>query len=281
MLRPVLAFLVAPLAAPVLVAAHAYMPGVTEGYWYRWWIEDSAVMAYAGAVLVGGPAYLLLRAKRWTAFWLAPTLGSIVAVAFSSVYVALNLLRLGGKEFSPSWQGLVEIVRHLSLWWPAIPLGAVVGALLWLIGRPADRQACDRVAIAFLVAPLAAPLLFAVCDYPGTFSDFFYVVELAKSPVIAYFCVFVAGLPLYMVLRARNWTAFWLAPVLGFALTAAVVSAYLAIILATDNPYRAGRRLADMAAFRSLPWPTGPIGAVVGALLWLIARPDRSDRSQR
>jgi len=47
MFRPVLAFLVAPLAAPILVAAQAYMPGVTEGYWYRWWIEDSAVMAYA------------------------------------------------------------------------------------------------------------------------------------------------------------------------------------------------------------------------------------------
>jgi hypothetical protein len=39
------------------------------------------IIAYAGTFLVGLPAYLFLRKKKWTAFWVAPIAGFVVATA--------------------------------------------------------------------------------------------------------------------------------------------------------------------------------------------------------
>jgi hypothetical protein len=34
-------------------------------------------------------------------------------------------------------------------------------------------------------------------------------------------------------------------------------------------------RMSELAALLNALWPIGPVGAFTGALLWLIARPDR------
>jgi hypothetical protein len=86
------------------------------------------------------------------------------------------------------------------------------------------------------------------------------------------------GVPVYSFLLARKWTAFWIAPLVGFIVATVVWCVFIfLLVLAFSN----GRSdllsdLAEIHLFRALVWPIGPIGAVVGALLWLIARPDRS-----
>jgi len=85
--------------------------------------------------------------------------------------------------------------------------------------------------------------------------------RLPRSPffslMLSYFGIFLFGLPLYLLLRAYKLTAFWLAPVVGF------VAGFAMMGLASSW---LGLPLVSVA---------GPSGAAVGALLWLIARPDR------
>ena len=50
----------------------------------------AAVASYAGAILVGAPAYVTLRLRGLTAFWLAPLIGStggvIIAIALVVIF---------------------------------------------------------------------------------------------------------------------------------------------------------------------------------------------------
>jgi len=71
----------------------------------------------------------------------------------------------------------------------------------------------------------------------------------------AYASTFIIGAPVYLFLRARGLTAFWIAPAIGFAVG----------ILVTAPIF--GMQLAATVV--------GPLGAAVGAVLWLIDRPDR------
>jgi hypothetical protein len=86
------------------------------------------------------------------------------------------------------------------------------------------------------------------------------------------------GLPAYLLLRARKWTAFWIAPVAGFIV--ATVAWYVLLSLlglsSVGSPSDFLSGLADRRVFEMVFWPMGPIGAVAGILVWLIARPDRS-----
>jgi hypothetical protein len=75
--------------------------------------------------------------------------------------------------------------------------------------------------------------------------------------MLGYLGTLLFGLPLYLLLRAYGQTEFWLAPVVGFLAGLAMmylVRSWLGIPLLSV---------------------AGPSGAAVGALLWLIARPDR------
>ena len=115
-----------------------------------------------------------------------------------------------------------------------------------------------RTMIAFSVAPLAVPLIatayFASLGAP----EGALLVILAVSVIVAYGGTFVLGVPLYLFLRAQKATAFAIAPALGF-LAGALVMCVLA-----------GRSVSSAnLGFGGLS------GAAVGAILWLIARPDR------
>ena len=114
-----------------------------------------------------------------------------------------------------------------------------------------------RTIIAFSVAPLAVPLIatayFASLGAPEEALS----VVLIVSTIVAYSGTFVLGAPLYLFLREHE-TVFAIAPAVGF-----VAGALVMCVLA-------GRGVSASAlGFGGLS------GAAVGAILWLIARPDR------
>ena len=77
-----------------------------------------------------------------------------------------------------------------------------------------------RTALAFLIAPLwvqAAAVPFAVLafPYPGQRGWIYTTVIIAA--IFAYGGVAALGMPAFGLLRARKHAAFWIAPILGFA----------------------------------------------------------------
>jgi|SRR5882757_2816605 uncharacterized membrane protein len=136
--RPILAFLVAGLAVPILVAAHFSTVGAPKFRDYVLIVVVSTIISFCGVVFLGVPAYRFLRAKNWTAFWIAPLVGFIVATV---AWYVFNLLF--GLAFSRSWSyvlsRLVDPFPIGGVLWPVGPIGAFVGILVWLIARP-DRS---------------------------------------------------------------------------------------------------------------------------------------------
>jgi hypothetical protein len=119
----------------------------------------------------------------------------------------------------------------------------------------------NRHLMAFLIAPLVVPGLFASCIsilYGGPGWRFwsmtgFFLMEIA---VVSYSGALFLGVPAYLALRSLGWTRFWITPVVGF------VVALITGIFALPSNYR---------------WNlgVGVCGALVGVALWLIGRPDR------
>jgi hypothetical protein len=114
-----------------------------------------------------------------------------------------------------------------------------------------------RVWMAFGIAPLAVPVIMSIdAGFGGTPQSAIAVIAIF-SLMLSYFGTLLFGLPLYLLLRVYKLTEFWLAPVAGF------VAGFILMYLANSW---LGLPLMSVA---------GPSGAAVGALLWLIARPDR------
>jgi hypothetical protein len=118
-----LAFLLAPLALPLICVAYGFawafppdapLPELIKGAGLG--AAILAVGAYAGLFVLGAPIYFVLRACKHTAFWIAPVAGFIAgAMMFAPFFGAMGIV-LGG------------------------PPGALVATVFWLIARP-DRQA--------------------------------------------------------------------------------------------------------------------------------------------
>jgi uncharacterized PurR-regulated membrane protein YhhQ (DUF165 family) len=133
------------------------------------------------------------------------------------------------------------------------------------VGRYDLIWSAIRVPVAFLVAPLGAPIvimLFAVPELvqdPESLSQNLplFALIVGYSFVTAYFITLSVGVWLFHVLRRLKLTQFWIAPSIGAILPVILVS-----IIVEPPP-------ASVIVFVSLA------GAAVGALLWLIARPDR------
>jgi hypothetical protein len=143
-----------------------------------------------------------------------------------------------------------------------------------------------RTPIASLVAPLAVPILAAV--YLGPPFDLGVSLVIVVSWFVAYVGVFVFGLPINRFLLARNETTFWIAPAVGFVVGVTILcvaGVLVGLMFGVDlSSIVSGlaRRQQDLAALQL----GGPAGAAVGAVFWLIARPDLrahacKDRGQR
>jgi hypothetical protein len=138
MYRPFIAFLVAALAVPIFVAVAGYSPGVSNDTGYAVTVSVSAVISFNAVFFLGVPVYSFLLARKWTAFWIAPLVGFIVATVVWCVFIILLVLAFSNGR-SDLLSDLAEIHLLRALVWPIGPIGAVVGALLWLIARP-DRS---------------------------------------------------------------------------------------------------------------------------------------------
>lgn len=141
MRRTVLAFLIAPLWVPAGAWPYAaYMfPYPGQQHWILMTTIVATVFAYGGTAALGIPAFLLLRARKYTSFWIAPVLGFAAGVATWQVFLVLFGLSLG-HSWSFVLRELVNGSARLDNYLPAGPLGSAIGATLWLVARP-DRHA--------------------------------------------------------------------------------------------------------------------------------------------
>jgi len=194
----IVAFLIAPLAIPSIAFRLWEMRPLSVPELAA--IFLNSVVTYAGIFLFGIPAYLFLRARKWTTFWAAAIAGFIVA--------GLTCWLLGiVTSFLGGWD-LLDVHVHLA-WlrfalWPCGPLGALVATLLWIVTRP-DRAGkpprimrMARPIIAFLVAPLAVPLFVAVDMYPLLATPLFREGgSISQHPhrLCRYLCFRHSGLP--------------------------------------------------------------------------------------
>jgi hypothetical protein len=137
-----------------------------------------------------------------------------------------------------------------------------------------------RTPIAFLVAPLVVPFL-AVVVLDTPLSDPSIVLLLVMVTFATYVGVAAFGIPTFLFLRSRQWTGFWVALAAGFII--GTVMWYVGVSLFSLS---LGNRLSDVLSslLTADEWSkalrVGALaGAAVGAILWLIARPDRRARS--
>lgn len=123
-----------------------------------------------------------------------------------------------------------------------------------------------RTMTAFYVAPLAVPLILGVY-FEGVNPDPFGYIIIPVSLAVSYAGALIFGVPTYLFLRAHKLTAFWIAPVIGFVFGVIVWCATFSLF---------GLPLESSAAVSG----GGLLGAVVGSILWLIARPDLRTRQE-
>ena len=100
-----------------------------------------------------------------------------------------------------------------------------------------------RTPIAFLVAPFVVPLIVAVYVPTGGPKDSAAAAIVAVSAFVSYFGAFIFGVPTYLFLRARQLTAFWIAPVAGFIAGAMMLYVFFRSLRAVARQSVVGRRL--------------------------------------
>lgn len=253
------AFALAPLVVPLLVTlkfGFAGAPGSVATYV----APIVLAIAYIGTFLFGLPLYLLLRALRLTTFWLAPVVGFLIGIVTMLLFLAI----IGERNVDM----LTEATRE-----GGAP-GAVVGALLWLIGRP-DRQErpADKISlpkwdwdtlrgpIAFLVSPLAIPVLTALIFAPA-------MSGVGFNSLIAYPVALLLSVPLFRILRESKLTGFWILTISGGGIGLATLLVMTMLSTDLSSSFAGQSRLLVLSVFALS-------GAISGAIFWLIARPDR------
>jgi hypothetical protein len=124
-----------------------------------------------------------------------------------------------------------------------------------------------RTMTAFYIAPLAVPLILLV--HPASMAQNGHVPVFGL--IFAYPSAFMLGMPIYLFLCARRLTAFWIAPIAGFA-----VGAILMCVGFLPSTLPPNASILSIVGLLLDPLQVGGLaGAVVGMVLWLIARPDQ------
>jgi hypothetical protein len=147
--RHVVAFVVAPLVVPIIMSGLAVQVLLTLPSLYWLGLMVAAGVSYAGIVLLGLPAYVALRFRGWTAFWIAPLVGFAAGVIMAISLVAVFVATLESRMLDPILAMLPDDIRNNQIYFSTDSqggaalvapgtLGALVGTVLWLIGRP-DR----------------------------------------------------------------------------------------------------------------------------------------------
>jgi hypothetical protein len=136
-------------------------------------------------------------------------------------------------------------------------------------------MACtDREIAAFLIVPLTVPI-FAILRWPETGA-----LGVIVAVTVSYGAILIFGFPMYLILRSRHLTGLWIATAMGLLIgVLAWFSGGMLIALLFDQGISGARAvLADANWRNGIFWPGGAVGALVGILFWIIARPDRLAR---
>jgi hypothetical protein len=153
----------------------------------------------------------------------------------------------------------------------AAALAAGFRAHLRNFGSGLDLTRIDaRVLLAFLAAPLSVSVvlvLVVVLLRGGDLYQPWLGYPVILGTLLAYGPGLLLAIPIYRFLMRRRWTAFWIAPVVGFAVGAMVWLVGTSLIF--------DLRTAFTAMKYGAPLVGGLLGALFAAVLWLIARPDR------
>jgi hypothetical protein len=136
-----------------------------------------------------------------------------------------------------------------------------------------------RTPIAFLAAPFAVPLIVALSvPAPDSRDTAAAAAAVSVSALVSYLGTFIFGVPTYLFLRARQLTAFWFAPVAGFIAGTTMWYLFFVLFGLSLGSSSIGSAILDPSLLSSALGRIGPLGALVGTILWLIARPDRARR---
>ena len=131
-----------------------------------------------------------------------------------------------------------------------------------------------RVIVAFIVAPVIVPLSVVVWSIDGGVPPVWVMIVGFVTTCVAYGGSLIVGIPLYVFLRARNWTYLWVAAALGY-LAGVITWTALFAFLSFDDTFSSLQELFHNGkGLSEFVWPGGPLGLAVGVIMWLIARPD-------
>jgi|SRR5262245_3691146 len=144
----------------------------------------------------------------------------------------------------------------------------------------------NRHVAAFVLAPLIVPLLMSALAIPILREEpSLYWRVLIIAATVSYTGLILVGAPAYVGFRSVGWTAFWIAPLVGFVVGVIIAIGLIALFLAAARSGTLNYILGTNVEISSTtdegqgpPWALivpGVIGAVVGMALWLIGRPDR------
>jgi hypothetical protein len=135
----------------------------------------------------------------------------------------------------------------------------------------------SRLAMALFVAPLAVPVLLLPWLLSGHLATTWILTTIFVGGLVSYAGALVLGVPAYFILSARGLTAAWVSPAVGFAIGALMWLIFSVLFALSLDQGLSGVRFAltDPHTLRGVLWPGGILGSIVGAVFWLIARPDR------
>jgi hypothetical protein len=132
-----------------------------------------------------------------------------------------------------------------------------------------------RRTAAFLAAPMVVPLSFLLWFLWGSLTPVWAFVGTLVAAFVSYAGTFIFGRPVYFALLRRGHTAFWIAPAVGFTIGALMwVIFSILFVLSLDQEWTGVEfAFSDPGSLLGILWGSG-FGAVVGAIIWIIARPD-------
>jgi len=137
-----------------------------------------------------------------------------------------------------------------------------------------------RAFVALLLAPLWVPVataVFAAYTFPHPEQQRWIYITVIIGTIFGYGGTLTLGVPAFLLLHGHKNTAFWIAPVFGFAagaLTGWVFLVLFALSLGNSFAFVLHETANSSNWVRGI-LPAGALGSIVGATLWLIARPDR------
>ncbi|MFN4018744.1 MAG: hypothetical protein ACK4JB_25655 [Reyranella sp.] len=128
--RAVAAFVIAPMTPAAILAAVMLAAGSdaqTLGY-----AAFAGYISYPFALLVGLPAYLVLRRRQWDGLRAYLFLGLALGMSFVALFAAV--VGFEGERTEPAWLTLLANLAHLLPFVLACSLASTL--VFWLIVRP-------------------------------------------------------------------------------------------------------------------------------------------------